>query len=82
MSTPTYDAVIVGGGIVGVACADECARQGLRVALIEKDMIGGDASAAAMGHIVVMDDSEAQFVLIRYSQQLWQVLRSELSVVV
>ena len=31
-----------------------------------------------MGHIVVMDDSEAQFALTRYSQQLWQDLRSEL----
>jgi len=31
-----------------------------------------------MGHIVVMDDSDAQFQLTRYSQQLWQELRSEL----
>ena len=31
-----------------------------------------------MGHIVVMDDSEAQFALTRYSQQLWQQLRPEL----
>jgi D-hydroxyproline dehydrogenase subunit beta len=31
-----------------------------------------------MGHIVVMDDSEAQFALTRYSQRLWQGLRSEL----
>jgi glycine/D-amino acid oxidase-like deaminating enzyme len=31
-----------------------------------------------MGHIVVMDDSEAQFALTRYSQQLWQALRPEL----
>jgi glycine/D-amino acid oxidase-like deaminating enzyme len=31
-----------------------------------------------MGHIVVMDDSEAQFALTRYSQRLWQNLRPEL----
>jgi D-hydroxyproline dehydrogenase subunit beta len=31
-----------------------------------------------MGHIVVMDDSEAQFALTRYSQQLWQALRNDL----
>jgi glycine/D-amino acid oxidase-like deaminating enzyme len=31
-----------------------------------------------MGHIVVMDDSEAQFALTRYSQQLWHRLRPEL----
>jgi glycine/D-amino acid oxidase-like deaminating enzyme len=34
-------------------------------------MIGGGATAAGMGHLVVMDDSEAQFALTRYSQQLW-----------
>ncbi len=31
-----------------------------------------------MGHVVVMDDSEAQFALTRYSQELWQKLRTEL----
>jgi glycine/D-amino acid oxidase-like deaminating enzyme len=31
-----------------------------------------------MGHIVVMDDSEAQFALTRYSQSLWQQLRPDL----
>ena len=32
------------------------------------------ATAAGMGHIVVMDDSEAQFALTRYSQTLWDEL--------
>jgi glycine/D-amino acid oxidase-like deaminating enzyme len=31
-----------------------------------------------MGHIVVMDDSDAQFALTNYSRRLWQELRSEL----
>jgi glycine/D-amino acid oxidase-like deaminating enzyme len=31
-----------------------------------------------MGHLVVMDDSDAQFALTRYSQLLWQQLRSDL----
>jgi len=31
-----------------------------------------------MGHIVVMDDSDAQFALTRYSQRLWQDLRPQL----
>jgi D-hydroxyproline dehydrogenase subunit beta len=78
MSTPIWDVVIVGAGIVGAACADEFARRGMRVAVLDRDLVGGGATAAGMGHIVVMDDSEAQFALTRYSQQLWQALRTEL----
>ena len=78
MSAEKYDVVIVGAGIVGAACALECARQKMRVAVVDHDVIGGGATAAGMGHIVVMDDSEAQFALTRYSQQLWQQLRPEL----
>jgi D-hydroxyproline dehydrogenase subunit beta len=78
MSKATYDVVVVGAGIVGAACADELVRRGLRVAVVDRDGVGSGATAAGMGHIVVMDDSDAQFALTRYSQQLWQELRSEL----
>jgi glycine/D-amino acid oxidase-like deaminating enzyme len=70
----SFDVAIAGGGIVGCACALACARRGFRVVLVERDMLGSGATAAGMGHIVVMDDSEAQFALTRYSQQLWQGL--------
>ena len=78
MSIAKYDVVIVGAGIVGAACADELARRGIRVAVVDRDAVGGGATAAGMGHIVVMDDSDAQFALTRYSQRLWQGLRLEL----
>jgi glycine/D-amino acid oxidase-like deaminating enzyme len=78
MNSLAYDVVIVGAGIVGAACADEFARRGLRVAVVDRDFVGSGATAAGMGHIVVMDDSEAQFALTRYSQRLWQDLRPEL----
>src|ERR1041384_2769007 len=74
----TYDVAIVGGGIVGAACALEAARSGLSVIVIERSVIGGGATAAGMGHIVVMDDSEAQFALTNYSQQLWREIAAEL----
>jgi len=73
--TQGYDAVIVGAGIVGAACAEEFARRDMRVAIIERDVVGGGATAAGMGHIVVMDDSDAQLALTQYSQKLWQALR-------
>ena len=78
MTEKAFDLAIVGGGIVGAACAWEAARAGLRVAIIESAVIGGGATAAGMGHIVVMDDSDAQFALTHYSQQLWQEIAPEL----
>jgi D-hydroxyproline dehydrogenase subunit beta len=78
MTVLTYDVVVVGAGIIGAACADEGIRQGFRVAIIDRDAVGMGATATGMGHIVVMDDSEAQFALTRYSQQLWQQLRPDL----
>jgi glycine/D-amino acid oxidase-like deaminating enzyme len=74
----SYDVVLAGGGIVGAACALACSRAGLRVALVERELLGGGATAAGMGHIVVMDNSEAQFALTRRSQQLWQTLSAHL----
>ena len=78
MTSKTYDAIIVGAGIVGASCAVECVREGLSVAIVEAGIIGGGATAAGMGHLVVMDDSEAQFALTRYSQQLWEEMSDEL----
>jgi glycine/D-amino acid oxidase-like deaminating enzyme len=74
----TFAAVIVGGGIVGTACALAFSRAGMRVALVERAEIGAGATAAAMGHIVVLDDSPAQLALTRYSQLLWRQLAGEL----
>ncbi len=73
-----FDVAIAGGGIVGAACAFASARRGLKVALVERDVLGSGATAAGMGHVVVMDDSEAQFALTRYSQQLWNDLAPQL----
>lgn len=78
MSKVAYDVVIVGCGIVGAACAMEFSRRGMRVVVVDREGVGGGATAAGMGHIVVMDDSDAQFALTRYSQQLWQELRPDL----
>jgi glycerol-3-phosphate dehydrogenase len=40
----TYDVLVIGGGIYGLACAYEAASRGLRVALVEAADIGGGAS--------------------------------------
>ena len=75
---PDADIVVVGAGIVGAACAMECARAGLSTIVIESRFVGGGATAAGMGHLVVMDDSPAQIALTRLSCEMWRDLRPEL----
>jgi D-hydroxyproline dehydrogenase subunit beta len=77
-SESTYDVVVVGAGIVGAACAYFLMREGLRVAVVERGIVGGGATAAAMGHLVAMDDSPAQLALTKLSLQLWKELRDQL----
>jgi glycine/D-amino acid oxidase-like deaminating enzyme len=74
----SYDVAIVGAGIVGAACAMECAAAGYKVLVVDAGPIGGGATAAGMGHIVVMDDSPAQIALTQYSRALWMELAGEL----
>lgn len=74
----SFDIVIVGAGIVGAACAAECAQAGFKVLVLDRGPVAGGTTAAGMGHIVVMDDSEAQFALTSYSRRLWQELRERL----
>jgi D-hydroxyproline dehydrogenase subunit beta len=78
MPSRSFDAIVVGAGIVGAACAEELVRGGLTVAICESDVVGGGATAAGMGHLTVMDDSEEQFALTHYSQLLWRKLSDEL----
>lgn len=68
------DVIIVGAGIVGCACADALAAAGLQVTVLESGAIGGGATAAGMGHLVVMDDNAAELALTSRSLQLWREL--------
>ena len=77
-SESTYDVAVIGAGIVGAACAYFLGREGLRVAVLEKRIVGGGATAAGMGHLVAMDDSPGQLALTKLSLELWSELQAEL----
>jgi D-hydroxyproline dehydrogenase subunit beta len=66
-----FDVVVIGAGIVGLACARECCLAGLRTAIVEAGEPGKSTTAAGMGHVVVMDDSPAQLALTKYSRAMW-----------
>lgn len=78
MSHTQFDMIIVGGGIIGTACAAEAAEAGFSVAVIESDVIGSGATAAGMGHLVLMDDTDTLFDFTRYSLKLWKQLAGQL----
>ncbi|WP_242112357.1 NAD(P)/FAD-dependent oxidoreductase [Luteimonas aquatica] len=67
-----YDLIVVGAGIVGAACAEAAASEGLRVAMVEPGPVGGGSTAAAMGHLVAMDEDPAELALSAYSLRLWE----------
>jgi len=68
------DVLIVGAGIIGAACADALSARGLRVTVVERDVVGSGATAAGMGHLVAMDDNAAELALSSHSLELWQEL--------
>jgi glycine/D-amino acid oxidase-like deaminating enzyme len=71
MTERRADAIVVGAGIVGAACAVALARDGLRVLVVDAGGAALGATAAGMGHLVVMDDSPEQLALTSYSRALW-----------
>lgn len=72
------DALIIGGGIVGAACAWALTQAGRKVTVLEGGQPGTGATAACMGHIVAMDDSEAMMRLTSFSREEWRRLAPDL----
>jgi D-hydroxyproline dehydrogenase subunit beta len=68
------DAIVVGAGIIGAACAAALARDGWRVTILEKSFASSGTTSVGMGHLVVMDDSPEQLALTKYSLRLWREL--------
>jgi glycine oxidase len=59
LSTSSYDAVVVGAGVIGLATGWRCAQRGLRTAVIEAGEPGHGATHAAAGMLAPV--SEATF---------------------
>lgn len=70
MSHYQSDAIVIGAGIVGAACAAELARRGLRVRVLDAGLPA--ATAAGMGHLLVLDDNPAELAMSQYSVARWK----------
>jgi len=73
------DVVIIGGGVIGAACAYYCTAAGLSVTVIERGAIGGGTTAACEGNILLSDKQpSAELDLSLLSARLWAVVADKL----
>ena len=72
------EVVIVGGGIIGCAAAYHLARRGKKVVLLEKSVIGGEASGRNGGGVRAQCRDRRERPLAMASIKLWVGLRAEL----
>lgn len=71
MTVGSTDVAVIGGGMVGAATALALVEAGIGVTVFETAFAGAGSSGAAMGHLVVMDDSPAQLALTAHSRRRW-----------
>ncbi len=57
-SNRSPDVIVVGGGVIGCAIACYLVREGLRVEVVERGELGGEASGAAAGMLAPLSEVE------------------------
>jgi glycine/D-amino acid oxidase-like deaminating enzyme len=76
---PEYaDVVVIGGGIVGVCAAYFIARQGMKVALIEKGRIGAEQSSRNWGWCRQQNRDARELPLATKSLDLWEEITADI----
>ncbi|HEY2495232.1 MAG TPA: glycine oxidase ThiO [Paenibacillus sp.] len=76
-----WDAIIVGGGVIGSSIAYYMSARGMKVVLIDRDRLGQQASIAAAGMLAAqaeINEAGPFFDLARSSRALFPQLASEL----
>jgi gamma-glutamylputrescine oxidase len=63
------DVLIVGGGFSGVSAAAEFLRKGLKVVLIEKNILGGSSSGRSAGFLTPDSELELHQLVRRYGEK-------------
>ena len=77
----TYDAVIIGGGVIGCSIAYQLSRRKKKVLLLEKERVGEKASSAAAGMLGAQMEFEVGhplYPLAKTSREMFRSLSQEL----
>jgi sarcosine oxidase subunit beta len=75
MSTITADLVIIGGGGAGCSTALHAARRGAKVVLLERGLVGGQASGVNYGGVRQQGRHPAELPIAARARTLWGTLR-------
>ena len=73
-----YDAVVVGGGIIGLSCALRARQRGLDVCVVERGEPGRGATHVAAGVLAPDPETPGFTALARRSAELWPGFAAEL----
>ncbi|WP_412065854.1 NAD(P)/FAD-dependent oxidoreductase [Rhizobium sp. SYY.PMSO] len=76
----SVDVAIIGGGIIGVSAAWFLARRGIKVALFEKGLIGGEQSGRNWGWVRLAGRDLRELPLMLRAHEIWDGLAGELGV--
>ena len=71
------DVVVIGGGVVGVFTAYYLARRGVKVALVEKGLVGAEQSSRNWGWCRQQNRDARELPLATKSLDLWEKLAEE-----
>jgi glycine oxidase len=78
----SYDAAVVGGGLIGLACAWRAAERGLSVVVLERSRRGAAASSVAAGMLAPVTEADfGEEPVLRLglaSRELWPGFAAEL----
>ncbi|MGK5630520.1 NAD(P)/FAD-dependent oxidoreductase [Streptomyces sp. URMC 123] len=74
------DAVVVGAGVVGAACAEALTRRGLRVTVLDRAPVASGTTARGEGNLLVSDKRPGpELALAQASLRRWPRLLAELA---
>ncbi len=80
---PVVDVIVVGAGVIGLACGWRCAQRGLSVKVIERDHPGAGASNVAAGMLAPVGEAtwgeDRMLELALASHALWPEFAAELA---
>ncbi len=74
--TPRVDVIVVGGGLMGLACALALRERGMTVRIVEAETVARHASSASAGGVRSLNRHPAEIPLARAALPLWATLHA------